>query len=94
MDVTLYGFQNHPTSFVVTKIGAPLEECVYLLDFARDIKKRRNHWFSTIGLLVPVVHVGEDVGGYVISVDRGDGYFDNILALWKQHRGSPCHLSA
>ncbi len=95
MALTLYGFHDYPTAFAVTKIDAPLEDCTFLLDFQRPLRKvrsfgRPNFWIGrVIALAVPVVHVGEDVGGYIIIVNRDDGYFDNILALWKQHRGTP-----
>lgn len=89
MTLTIYGFHDHPSAFAVTKVGAPLEDCSFLLDFARPLKPVRqfgvtNSWLGrTVGFLVPVIHVGEREGGYVVSVDRDDPYFDNLPSLWK-----------
>jgi hypothetical protein len=93
MALTLYGFHDRPHDFAVTKAGAALEDCVFLLDFTRPLKRVRwlgvtNRWLGiTVGLLVPVVHQGEDKGGYGTSVSRGEPYFEDIPKLWRQHYG-------
>jgi hypothetical protein len=87
MALTLYGFRDHPNDFAATKIRAPLEDCVFFLDFSRDLEKRRwfgtvNRWLGpTIGLLVPVAHQSEERGGYVIGVYRGEPYFVDLPDL-------------
>ena len=43
-----------------------------------------NRWVGVArSLLVPVIHVAQEDGEYVISVNRQDGYFASLLALWK-----------
>ena len=62
MALTLFGFHNHPQDFAVTNIEAPLEQCVFLLDFSRPLERLRwllavNKWVGVIAaLLVLVVH--------------------------------------
>src|SRR5215475_7682865 len=63
--LTLFGSCARPHDFVVTKIGATVQECVFLLDFARPIERLRwlgviNRWLGvTVIVLVPVVHQGQ-----------------------------------
>jgi hypothetical protein len=89
--LTLYGFPNHPQSFAVTKTNAPLDQCVFFLDFSRPLKRIRwllgiNKWVGvTVGLMVPIVHLGEEEGGYVFGVNRGEPYFADLLKLWKEN---------
>lgn len=92
MPVTIYGIQNYPHDFLVTKVDAPIEQCAFLLDFGRKLGKRRwffgkkNRWIGpTVGLLVPVMHLGEKKGCLVIGVTIGEPYFTDIPKLWKQH---------
>jgi len=90
----IYGFDSRPDDFAVTQIGARAEDCVFLLDFARPIRSYRwcgflNCWFGRrISWEVPIIHVAEDKGGYVIPVYRDDLYFPHIPRLWREHRGS------
>lgn len=94
MSLTVYGIHNYPHDFAVTKVNAPLNQCTFLLDFSRKLERqrwlfRRNRWVGiTVGLLVPVVHLGERHGGFVISLSRGEPYFTDIPKLWKQHFGT------
>lgn len=94
MSLTVYGIHNYPHDFAVTKVNAPLNQCTFLLDFSRKLERqrwlfRRNKWVGiTVGLLVPVVHLGERHGGFVISLSRGEPYFTDIPKLWKQHFGT------
>lgn len=93
MPLTIYGFRDRPHDFAATKIGASLDECSYILDFTRPLKMTRwfgvvNQWLGwPIAMLVPVVHIGEEVGAYVISVRRGQPYFVDLLRLWREHEG-------
>lgn len=93
MTLQLFGFHERPHDFAATKADLPLEECVFLLDFSRPLKRLRwlgiaNEWLGiTTGLFVPVMHQSEQSGGFVISVRRGDPYFVDIQRLWKEHRG-------
>ena len=44
----------------------------------------RNRWVGVArSLLVPVIHEGQERGESVIVVNRGDGHFGSLLALWK-----------
>lgn len=94
MTLTLFGFHDRPHDFAATKTGAALEDCTFLLDFARPLERMRwlgitNRWLGvTVGLLVPVVHQGEGKGGYVISVRRGQPDFTDIPKLWREHSGT------
>lgn len=94
MALQIFGFHTHPGSFPVTKADVALEECVFLLDFSRPLKRLRwlgvyNEWVGiSVGLFVPVVHKGESSGGYVFSVRRAEPYFVDIEKLWRKHRGS------
>jgi len=93
MALTLYGFRDRPHDFAVTKADTVLEDCAFLLDFTRRLERVRwlgvtNRWLGiTVGLLVPVVHQGEENGGYVIGVARGQPYFEDIPKLWRKHYG-------
>ena len=94
MALTIYGIPNYPHDFLVTKVDAPLEQCAFLLDFSRELQIVR--WLFgrnkliglPVGLFVPVVHIGEREGGYVIGVSRGEPYFSEIPKLWKKHSRS------
>lgn len=100
MALKLYGFHNRPHDVAVTKTDAPLEECMFLLDFTRPLERIRwlgvtNRSFGpTVGLLVPVVHQGEEKGGFVIGIHRGQPYFTDIPKLWHKHRGSVCTIKS
>lgn len=93
MALTLFGFQDRPHDFATTKVDAALEDCTFLLDFSRPLERIRwlgvrNRWLGiTLGLLVPVVHQGEEKGRYVISVSGVEPYFKDIPKLWRQHYG-------
>lgn len=93
MSLTVYGFHDRPHEFAVTKVGAPLEECEFLLDFSRPLQKISwlgvtNRWVGvTIALMVPVVHKSEEKGEFVIGVSRGEPYFVDLPNLWREHSG-------
>ena len=94
MPLTIYGIHDYPRDFLVTKVGAPLEQCAFLLDFRRGIERVRwlfvrNSWIGfTVGLIVPVVHLSENKGEFVIGLKRGEPYFADIPRLWIQHAGA------
>jgi hypothetical protein len=94
MALTLYGFRDRPHDYAATKVGATLDECAFLLDFSRPLERIRwlgvnNRWLGvTVGLLVPVVHHGQDKGEFVIGLHRGQPYFADIPNLWREHRGA------
>jgi hypothetical protein len=93
--LTLFGFRDRPHDFAATKVGATPEECVFLLDFARPLERIRywlgfsNRWLGlTFVVLVPVVHQGQGKSNLVISVHRGQPYFECIPEIWRDHRGA------
>ena len=94
MALTLFGFQDRPQDFAVTKAGLPLEECAFLLDFTRPLEKLRwfgvtNRWLGfTTGLFVPVVHQSEEKGEFIVSLQHGHPYFADIPRLWQKHGGT------
>ncbi|SRR5258708_39828883 len=100
MALQLFGFQGRPHDFAATKADAPLEDCLFLLDFSRPLERLRwlgalNKWVGfTVGLFVPVVHKAEQSGGFAFSVRRGQPYFVDIPKLWKKHYGSKRTLVA
>jgi len=91
MTVHLFELDNHPNQIAVSKIDSFVVDGAFFLDFSRPIKVRRwfgvpNHWFGfTVGLLVPVIHQGEQHGEYVIGVHRSDPRFADLRVLWKAH---------
>jgi hypothetical protein len=95
MALQLFAFPGFPHDIAVTKNDdVSAQVCPFFLDFNRPLRKVRkfgvvNDWIGrTVLLGVPVVHQGERAGGFVISVPRGDPYFDALQTLWKQHAGT------
>jgi hypothetical protein len=89
MALTLIAYDDPPTRFAATKVGATVPNGRFFLDFTRRLEVIR--WLGVrnpfigpaVGLLVPVVHEGEKSGGYVVSVSVGDPYFQDLRKLWK-----------
>lgn len=77
-----------PNGIAVTKIDAVVTNGAFLLDFSRPLQHVRwlvilNRWLgTTVGLFVPVVHQGEEVGSFVVAVKRSDPSFADVLTLW------------
>ncbi len=98
MKVTLFKVAEHPDRTAISKIDGFVVGGAFLLDFSRPLDILRwfgvsnsrlglfNRWLGyAVGLGVPVIHQGEQEGGYVVSVDRSDPYFEDLRALWKAH---------
>jgi hypothetical protein len=91
MALQLIKLHAHPSEMAVTKVGSVVADGAFFLDFSRPLERIRwfgirNHWVGfTVGLFVPVVHQGEQGGGYVIGVGPSDPYFADLQALWKVH---------
>ena len=54
--LTLFGFRDRPHDFAATKVGAAVEECVFILDFARPLERIRwlgvtNRWLGVTVVL-------------------------------------------
>lgn len=82
MKVHLFELPGHPNEIAVSKIDSPVVDGAFFLDFSRPIETRRRFGFL-VNLLVPVIHQGEQQGGYVIGVHRNDPRFSDVRALWK-----------
>jgi hypothetical protein len=84
-----------PNRIAATKVDGVVPGGAFFLDFSRPLKRLR--WLGvqnflvgpTVGLLVPVVHEGERAGDYIISVQRGQPYFDDLQALWSARYPEP-----
>ena len=91
MNVTLFKFNDHPDRIAINKAGEFVESEAFFLDFSRPLEVHRR-FLIPVGLLVPVVHVGERAGCYVISILRSDPYFVDIRLLWKERYPLPASL--
>lgn len=92
MALTLIAFDNPPTRFAATTVGAIVPDGRFFLDFTRNLEVirlfgvRNRYIGPAVGLFVPVVHEAEKSGGgYVIGVNVGDPYFQDIRELWRIH---------
>jgi len=80
-----------PNEIAVTKVGAVVKDGAFFLDFSRPLKYVRwlgipNRWLGfTIGVFVPVIHQSEEVGRFMVSVERSDPHFADLGALWRLH---------
>lgn len=89
MPLTLIAFDNPPSRFAVTKVGVTVPDGRFFLDFTRKLEVIRwfgirNQYIGPAGdLLVPVIHEAEKLGGYVIGVNVGDPYFQDLRKLWE-----------
>ena len=91
MALTLVAFDDPPSRFAATKVGATVPSGRFFLDFTRKLEVirwlgvRNRYIGPAVGLLVPVVHEAEKLGGFVISLSVGDPYFPDLRKLWKIH---------
>jgi hypothetical protein len=89
--LTIYAFHEHPKAFPVTKVGAPIGECPFILDFSRPLSKHRwlgvrNRWVGFVTAFgVPIVHIGQEKGELEMLVLRADPYFKDVKNLWRAH---------
>jgi hypothetical protein len=89
MALRLFVLPEYPDQFAATKIDCFIRHGVFFLDFSRPLKPLRkpgvlNRWFgSPIGLLVPLVHQGEETGEFVTGIHCSDPCFADLIALWK-----------
>lgn len=80
-----------PNEIAITKVGTVVTGGAFFLDFSRPLQHVRwlgvlNRWLGlTVGVYVPVVHQGEEVGWFVIGVERSDPSFADLLTLWRSH---------
>lgn len=91
MPITLVAFDDPPNRFAVTKVGAIVSDGRFFLDFTRKLEVIRwfgirNRYFGpAVYLLVPVIHEAQRSGGYVVSVNVRDPYFQDLRKLWRAH---------
>jgi hypothetical protein len=80
-----------PNEIAITKVGTVVTGGAFFLDFSRPLQHVRwlgvlNRWLGfTVGVFVPVVHQGEEVGSFTIGVERSDPNFADLHALWRLH---------
>jgi hypothetical protein len=87
MGVTLFKFHDIPNEIAVSKIGRfEKDGTTFFLDFSRPVEvvSRRFALFAD-GIAVPVVHIGQSKGEFVIGVHRSDPYFNDLRQLWKRN---------
>ena len=97
MPVTLISFDDPPARIAITKVDGILPNGRFFLDFTRAIVVRRyfgiphikvgfinNYIGFKLGALVPVIHERQKEGEFVVGVGVNDGYFMDILHLWKE----------
>jgi hypothetical protein len=95
MNIILFKFHAHPEHIAVSKTGNFVPGHAFFLDFSRPLEVRRhfiitNSWLGpAIGILVPVVHECEEVGGYVIGVKCDDPLFAYIRQAWMDTYPAP-----
>jgi hypothetical protein len=90
MPLQLVAFDDQPGRIAVTKVGSTVADGRFFLDLTRPLKVVR--WLGirnrfvglAVGLLVPVVHEGENAGNFVISVNASDPYFHDVRAMWNE----------
>jgi hypothetical protein len=89
MALRLFVLPEYPDQFAATKSDRFVSHGVFFLDFSRPLKPLRkpgvlNRWFgSPIGLLVPLVHQGEQTGEFVTGIHCSDPCFADLIALWR-----------
>lgn len=95
MGFQLFKHSDHPDEYAVSKTGSSASGSVFYLDFSRPLEVRR--WLGVhnrrigfaVGLMIPVIHEGDEEGGYVVSLHRSEPYFHDVRALWKKWYPSP-----
>jgi len=81
----------YPNEIAVTKVGAVVTDGAFFLDFSRPLRHVRwfgvlNRWLGfSLGVFVPIVHQGEEVGSFQIGVERSDPVLPDLLTLWRSH---------
>lgn len=89
MAIQLFELPTYPGQIAVSEIGHVLTYGAFFLDFSRPLEIQhwlivRNRWIGpAVGLLVPVIHEGQEAGEYVVGVHRSEGNFVNLRTLWK-----------
>ena len=89
MSLQLFVFNEFPDRIAVTKSAEFVDGSIFFLDFSRPIQVirwlgvRNNFFGFAVGLHVPVIHQGEEQGGYVFSVTCTNPYFKDFRKLWK-----------
>ncbi len=88
MTLRLFQFDAHPNEVAVTKVDSFVTDGVFFLDFSRPLEVQRRRFGLADALFIPVVHLGEHKGGFVIGVHRSDPSFPQLRALWKERHPS------
>ena len=78
MALRLFKLPDYPDRTAVSEVEGFVVDGAFFLDFSRPLEIHRwfgvaNRWFGfAIGLFVPIIHQGEQQGGYVVGVHRSD----------------------
>jgi hypothetical protein len=89
MAIRLFEIKGHPDRIAVSSGNSYIIGGAFFLDFSRPVGFYRRWrilkwWFGPYSIYrVPVIHEGEEKGGYIIMVQRNDPCFAAILPLWK-----------
>jgi hypothetical protein len=91
MAVQLFEHPDHPNRVALSETGMVAPEGMFFLDFSRPLEYRycygiKNPWLGLglpFGLLVPIIHQGQEEGGFIVPVFRGEPEFAEIRRLWK-----------
>ena len=89
MALRLFKIDKYPTRIAISDVDTFVVGGAFFLDFSRPLELRR--WLGVgpaIAAFVPVIHEGEKAGGYVVGIERGNPYFDDIRELWRQRHPS------
>lgn len=89
MPLHLFELDEHPDRIAASKKDTFVNGGVFFLDFTRPLESVKKFGIQVVAVFAPVVHQGEEEGGYVIGVHRSDPQFKNVRALWKANYPAP-----
>jgi hypothetical protein len=90
MTLHLFELEEFPDQIAICKTDEYVRDGVFFLDFSRRLKALRwfgvlNEWFGfPTALMVPVIHQGEEAGGYIVGIHRSEPYYAEVRTLWRQ----------
>ena len=91
MTITLFELEEFPNRVAISKANDYQVDGTFFLDFSKPLTVIR--WFFKInykfgiavGLLVPVIHQSENIGGYEVSCHVNDTKYKAIKKLWESN---------
>ena len=91
MTITLFNLEEFPNRVAISKAKDYQVNGTFFLDFSKELQvirwfgKVNNKFGIAVGLLVPVIHQGENIGGYQVSCHVNDEPYKTIKQLWKSN---------